>query len=111
MNFSDRRFATRFNVAIPLNYRSWNAAGPGRAAESINISKCGIYFESDSPIAPGVALRISLQMPEEITGLPSLEWNCLGHVVRLNSFADATEKVGVAVRLDYFEPLRSDLAA
>jgi hypothetical protein len=110
MNFSDRRFASRFNVAIPLQYRFWNLVGPGRATESINISKCGIYFASDSPLAPGAALRISLQMPKEITGVPSVEWNCLGHVVRLQPSTDAAEKVGVAVRLDYFEPLRVDFA-
>ena len=107
MNISDRRFATRFNVAIPLHFRSWNSVGPAETAESINISMCGIYFGSDSLLHTGVALRLRLEMPKEITGVSTVQWICVAHVVRLQSLECNDNKRGVAIHIDCIESLRT----
>jgi hypothetical protein len=108
MNVSDRRFASRFKAAVPFRFNRWNSAEPEESAQSINISKSGIYFESESPPATGTALRLTLAIPEEITGLPAMEWICLAHVVRLVSVSRGAGRSGVAVRIDYFEYLRKE---
>jgi hypothetical protein len=107
MNISDRRFATRFNVAIPLHFRSWNSVGSAETAKSINISMCGIYFGSDSLLHTGAALRLRLEMPKEITGVSTVQWICVAHVVRLQSLECNYNKQGVAVHIDCIESLRN----
>jgi hypothetical protein len=106
MNLSDRRAATRFNAAIPLRFQTSNLNGPEEAVQSINISKTGIYFESDAVHQMGTELHIKLEMPEEITGLPTEVWSCIGHIVRLQSGVYNADRLGVAVCIDFFEALK-----
>jgi hypothetical protein len=106
MNHSDRRTATRFNATIPFRYREWNSNAEEELAESINISKSGLYFESDSVHLLGTELRLKLEMPEDITGLPSEVWSCIGHIVRLQAGMYNADRLGVAVCIDFFESLK-----
>lgn len=107
MNLSDRRAATRFNAAIPLRFQTSDSNGPEEAVLSINISKTGIYFESDSVHQIGSELHIKLEMPEAVTGLPTEVWSCIGHIVRLQSGIYNADRLGVAVCIDFFEALKS----
>ena len=103
MKRSDRRFAQRFNLAVPLHYRAWRSTEPELAAASVNVSESGVYFETDAPPSEGSALRLRIAMPPEITGNPATEWRCMGKVVRVQQVPCAGAALGVAVRIDYFE--------
>jgi hypothetical protein len=49
MKLSDRRLAQRFSLTIPLYIRAWNSHAPEQRVESVNVSECGAYFETDKP--------------------------------------------------------------
>jgi len=49
-------------------------------------------------------------MPEEISGSPTTEWRCTGHVVRVEPIDTPRGKLGVGIQFDYYEILRSKTA-
>src|SRR5713226_9314948 len=83
MKLSDRRLAQRFRLNIPLYIRAWKSQAPERKVESVNVSECGAYFETDTPPCEGEMMQIRLEMPKIITGHPTVEWRCTGKVVRV----------------------------
>ena len=110
MKMSDRRLAHRFDLAVPLRFRAWNSVGPEESVVSRNVSERGLYFETDSPVPTGMALQVRFEMPEEVTGSPTTEWKCTGQVVRVEPARTSTRKIGVGVRIDYYEVLRKEKA-
>ena len=80
---SDRRVSPRHNFKLPLRVRILKSAIPEQRTESENLSGGGIYFPTNSPLRVGTAVQVLLKMPEEITGEPTNEWLCSGHVVRI----------------------------
>ena len=48
-------------------------------------------------------LRFFLRMAEEITGEPSTEWRCTGHVVRVEAMASTRGFRGVGVEFDCYQ--------
>ena len=44
MKISDRRFAQRFDVRVPILYRAWNSHSQFGEAITTNVSERGIYF-------------------------------------------------------------------
>jgi hypothetical protein len=107
MKLSDRRLAHRFRLTIPLHIRPWKSQAPEQKVESINVSECGVYFETDAPPREGAMLRVRLEMPTEITGLPPDEWRCAGKVVRIHPPCSPGALLGVSVRFDYYEVSRA----
>lgn len=107
MQVSDRRFARRFVVGMPMRVRRWKSAAPEETVRVDNVSERGVYFETCRPPPVGSALRMSLEMPEEVTAMPSAEWSCVGTVVRAQSIATNPDSVGVGVRFDFFEAIVS----
>jgi hypothetical protein len=105
MQLSDRRLARRFRVAKPLHFSVWNSNAPERVVESVNISESGTYFETFFPPALGSTLRVRIEMPEEVTGAASAEWLCIAKVVRTVAIEDHLNKVGVGIRLEFYEIL------
>jgi Tfp pilus assembly protein PilZ len=103
MKMSDRRFAQRFDVRIPLHYRAWKSLGAEAQAVATNISERGLFFEADREITAGENLQVRLRMPQEVTGLPSAEWRCTGRVVRVQPSGATNAKCGVGLRIDYYE--------
>ncbi len=103
MKVSDRRLAQRFRLNIPLYIRSWKSQAPERKVESVNVSECGAYFETDTPPCEGEMMQIRLEMPKEITGHPTVEWRCTGKVVRVQPASFPGALRGVSVRFDYYE--------
>jgi hypothetical protein len=106
MKPSDRRFAHRFPLAIPLYVREWRTRTPEKVMESVNVSECGVYFETDTPPREGAMLQIRLEMPKEITGAMTAEWRCTGKVVGVRPTCPPSSSLGVGVRFDYYEILR-----
>ena len=102
----DRRFSQRHNVRIALRVRVWKSGLPEERAESVNLSRRGIFFASSSRIAEGEVVEILLKMPEEVTGQPTTEWRCTGQVVRLEPADSLDGKFGVGVQFYCYEASR-----
>jgi PilZ domain len=100
--FKNRRKAPRFAVSIPLRVRLGNEAAHEEMLASINLSERGVYFETSSPVRKGLPVRLSFEMPEEVSGVPATQWNCAGEVVRVES-SKTPGKVGVGVRIDHWK--------
>jgi hypothetical protein len=107
---SDRRNSRRIQFKTALRLRVWKSASAERRLESENLSEQGTLFASDSPMAIGTAVEILLKMPEEITGKPTTEWRCTGHVVRLQPVDASRSQLGVGVQFDCYEILRTKTA-
>jgi hypothetical protein len=108
---SDRRNSRRIQFKTALRLRVWKSASAERRLESENLSEQGTFFASDSPMAIGTAVQILLKMPEEITGKPTTEWRCTGHVVRLQPVDASRSQLGVGVQFDCYEILHSKTVA
>jgi len=78
--------------------RVWKSGLPEERAESLNLSRLGIFFASRSRIAEGEVVGVLLKMPEEITGQPTTEWRCTGQVVRVEAADSLKGKFGVGVQ-------------
>jgi hypothetical protein len=102
---SDRRNSRRIQFKTALRLRIWKSGSAERRVESENLSEHGTLFASDSPIAIGTAVEILLKMPQEITGKPTTEWRCTGHVVRLQPVDASRSRLGVGVQFDCYEIL------
>jgi PAS domain S-box-containing protein len=73
--------ATRFDLHLPLKYRRVGESG-WREGTTENISRSGMLFQAEEPIAPSAQLEINLVLPAEIAGLSAAEVVCRGEVVR-----------------------------
>ena len=73
--------ATRFDLHLPLKYRLVGERG-WREGKTENISRSGMLFQAEEPIAPNAQLEINLVLPAEIAGLAAAEVVCRGEVVR-----------------------------
>ena len=100
---SDRRMAQRFSLVIPLFIREWNSLAPEKAAESVNISESGVYFEMNAPPRKGAMVEIRIRMPEIITGAAAADWQCIGKVMGVQPANSLHDAAGVRVRFDYYE--------
>jgi hypothetical protein len=107
---SDRRLTVRHNIRTPIRIRLWKSAIPEKRGESENLSEEGILFATDLVIPVGTLLEILLKMPEVITGEPTAEWLCSGHVVRVEPIDSPRGKYGVSVQFDCFQVSRGSKA-
>jgi hypothetical protein len=98
---TDRRLTVRHNFRTPICVRLWKSAIPEELGES--ESERGILFATDSLIPVGTVLEIFLKMPKLITGEPTTEWHCSGHVVRVESTDSRRGKHGVGVQFDCYQ--------
>ena len=105
MTRTERRLAQRLDLKIPLRVRMAKSAAPEHAAESLNISKRGIYFATDLPLTKGTPVYLAFQMPEEVTHKPASEWRCTGHVVHVQPNSSPKGSTCVGVRFDCYEVL------
>jgi Tfp pilus assembly protein PilZ len=104
---SDRRIARRLSFQAPLRVRIWKSAVPEWRAESVDLSEKGIFFATDSLLRVGTQVEVLLKMPEEITGDPTTEWVCTGHVVRVEPVDSPGGRLGVGVQFDCYEISRA----
>lgn len=102
----DRRRARRHSLKTSVRVRIWKSASPEQRAESLNLSQRGVYFVTDAPPAEGQTIEILLNMPEEITGEPTTEWRCTGHVMHIEPIDPRAGKFGVGVQFDCYEVAR-----
>ena len=104
----DRRFAERHRVKTTVRVRVWKSRLPEERTESVNLSQCGIFFLTESRLAEGEIVEILLKMPEEISGEPTTEWRCTGHVVRVEPAKLPRGKCGIGVHFYCYEASRLD---
>lgn len=106
MRNTERRVVPRFGFRIPLRFRPIGLLQDreDHAAESINLSRCGIYFASPVHLRVGMTVELSVEIPSEITGLETFQARCLGRVVHAQPGAFGDERIGYGVELKRFMP-------
>jgi hypothetical protein len=112
MTRTERRLAERFGLKIPIRVRIAKPAAREHTAESLNISKRGIYFATDLPLRKGTPVHLAFEMPEEVTHKPASEWRCTGHVVHVEPNSSPQGRTCVGVGFDCYEillPVRSSM--
>ena len=107
----DRRLSRRHCFKTPLRVRVWKSPAPEETTESLNLSQSGVYFATNSAIREGETVEILLNMPEEITEEPPVEWRCTGHVVRVDRVDSTWGRMGVGVQFDCYEVSRAEIPA
>lgn len=105
MRASDRRFARRYSVGLPMRFKPWNSGAPEETVCVSNVSERGLFFETVCPPPVGSALKMWLEMPPEVTGVAPVEWSCLGTVVHTRPVNSDPNRIGVGVRLEFYEAL------
>jgi hypothetical protein len=100
---SDRRLAFRYNFNIPIRISFWKSKMPPHQCESENLSEQGIFFATDSLFPIGAVIEVLMKMPEVISGEPTSEWLCSGHVVRVEAIDSPRGKFGVGVQFDCYQ--------
>lgn len=101
----DRRLSLRHNFKTDLRIRVRRSNAAELKAESKNLSQRGVFFATDLELSKGAALDLVVEMPEQITGVPTAQWLCTGHVVRVESKPDER---GVGVQFDFYEVSRPE---
>ena len=90
--------ATRFDLHLPLKYRLVGESG-WREGTTENISRSGMLFQAEEPIAPNAQLEINLVLPAEIAGLAAAEVVCRGEVVRTATSEAGTVSPTLAAKI------------
>lgn len=103
---TDRRLTLRRKFKVPIRIRLWKSEMPEQQGESENLSEQGIFFATSRAVPIGTVVEILLKMPEEITGEPTTEWLCTGHVVRVEPLESPRGKLGVGVQFDCYQVSR-----
>ncbi len=80
MPFTERRQATRYRVALPVELEE----GIGQTRD---VSALGVFFETDQSLSPGASVHVSLVFGS------GLRVHCEGQVVRVQPLQG---RVGVA---------------
>ena len=104
----DRRFAQRHSIKTALRVRVWKSGLPEERTESVNLSERGIFFYTGARVAVGEIIEILFKMPEEVSGQPTTEWRCTGHVVRIEPPNMPKGKFGVGIQFYCYEASRVD---
>jgi hypothetical protein len=76
--------------------------------ESENLSQRGVFFAIDLALGKGTALDLLVEIPEAVTGMPTAQWLCTGHVVRVVPVGSPRGAHGVGVQFDFYEVSRPE---
>ncbi len=103
----ERRVGQRFLYLLPLALRHSAIEGVGFTQD---LSSRGVFFFTDTPLAEGAEIELTLRMPSEITLGDSMRVRCRGRILRVTTPAaqathSAQAKLGVAVRFEHYEYL------
>jgi hypothetical protein len=74
------RKAIRFRLALPVRYRTDDAAGRG---ELLNISSCGALFTTERPLAVNAEVKLSIKWPVLLADSVHLSLVIVGKIVRV----------------------------
>jgi hypothetical protein len=105
----NRRLARRHVLKVPIRFRLRRAYGETeQKGESENVSRRGVFFHTALQVSENAPVDLVVEMPEEITGVPSAQWLCTGRVVRVEPTNAPEGDVGVAVQIDFYQVSRGD---
>jgi Tfp pilus assembly protein PilZ len=104
----DRRLSERYNFKTEMRVRVRKSQAAELRTESTNLSQRGVFFATELEINKGAALDLLVEMPEQITGVPTAQWLCTGHVVRVVPANSASGDRGVGVQFDFYEVSRPE---
>ncbi len=106
----ERRVGQRFPYALPVSVFEPSSSLNG-VGFTQDLSSRGAFFFTETPLAQGSEIELTLQMPSEITLGESMPVRCRARVLRVvipsgagGAGADG-KKIGVAVRLENYEYL------
>jgi len=110
----ERRVGQRFAYLLPLSLGLCDSSLEG-VGFTQDLSSRGVFFFTDAALQEGAEIKITLQMPSEITLGENMRVRCRGHILRVvkpaasafvaSGQAHAETKIGVAVRLECYEYL------
>jgi hypothetical protein len=75
--------AFRYPIHTPIRFRKSDEA-EWHEGMTLNISRTGIFFQSDMNLPPRTLLEMQISLPHEILGEPQANVLCWGPVVRLS---------------------------
>lgn len=100
----DRRFTPRMDLRLPIRFHPFSTFDvPEEAAETVNISRRGVYFSTSLPASKGMQVELKFTMPEEVSGKPERAWRCVGRVVRIDKNEGRWGRCGIGIEFDYYE--------
>lgn len=107
----ERRSAPRYIMRIPIRIRVLNSEGGTDVnAETMNISRCGIYFSTDKSLEKNATVQILMKLPREVTLGYSKKCLVTGRIAHVQPHGSNTGKTGVGVHFLYYEIAESPAA-
>ena len=98
----ERRLAARLIKRVPMQITlAMNSSAESVPAETMNISKSGVYFATNLKLREGVKLELRLRIPEAIKSLPPLECKFVGRVAHVEPLG-TNGMCGVGVHFLYY---------
>lgn len=103
----ERRNELRVNVREPVRLRPvTDPVSSERLAETVNMSQRGLCVATDFPLKVGMQVELFLRIPREVSGDDTTDVRCVARVVRVDS-SSTPGKVGVGMRIERYEPLKT----
>ena len=94
---TERRFKSRYPIALNVRYQTIGITGPlAGVGQTINISSNGMLLACPSNIPEGTRLKICVEWPSLLNGITPLQLITVGTVVRRT-------EVGVSVAFDGYQ--------
>jgi PilZ domain-containing protein len=94
--------ARRLAVQLDLQFRTAKSA-EWTESQVRNVSRSGVLFDADAPIAAKTSVELIFEMPEEISGQPGSKVLCKGRVARCLPPHGSNPKHAVAVHITGYE--------
>jgi hypothetical protein len=102
----DRRRSVRHVLRVPIRLRICGSSEREAWGHSVNLSGSGVLLETDLALAIGMDVELGLTLLEEITGQPTMEWRCQGHVVQVAPQRASSGESRFGVRFDSIDATR-----
>ncbi len=103
---SDRRVSRRLSLRIPLRLRVCGSSGSEWAAESVDLSERGVLLTTELVLQVGTELELHLEIPDQIMGMPKMEWCCMGRVVHVQRDVSSKGSLAAGVHFSRLQILR-----
>lgn len=111
MTAPERRSGPRFIMRIPIRFRlSKPQKSAEISAETMNISRCGIYFSTDQVLEKNAVVQILMKLPREVTLGYTKKCLVTGRIAHVQAHGAPGGKWGVGVHFLYYELAESPAA-
>ena len=109
----ERRYTHRFKASVPVVFCPANAQPAwgqswGHSAKTINISECGVFFNTKHVVSVGLPVRVMINIPEQFNQRCARLFT--GRVKHIEPKNFLPGSLGVGVEFFYSEPLTYELS-